>query len=75
MKKDKRILALVLAAAMMGTTALPVWAQTPETADSSVVEVEGTLENIIAARGARGQCRKEPYGNSRESKYQRPELG
>ena len=50
MKKDKRILALVLAAAMMGTTALPVWAQTPETADSSVVEVEGTLENIIAAR-------------------------
>ena len=45
MKKDKRILALVLAAAMMGTTALPVWAQTPETADSSVVEVEGTLEN------------------------------
>ena len=37
MKKDKRILALVLAAAMMGTTALPVWAQTPETADSSVV--------------------------------------
>ena len=52
MKKDKRILALVLAAAMMGTTALPVWAQTPETADSSVVEVEGTLENIIAAREA-----------------------
>ena len=50
MKKDKRILALVLAAAMMGTTALPVWAQTPETVDSSVVEVEGTLENIIAAR-------------------------
>ena len=37
---------------MMGTTALPVWAQTPETADSSVVEVEGTLENIIAAREA-----------------------
>ena len=34
MKKDKRILALVLAAVMMGTTALPVWAQTPETADS-----------------------------------------
>ena len=34
MKKDKRILALVLAAAMMGTAALPVWAQTPETADS-----------------------------------------
>ena len=52
MKKDKRILALVLAAAMMGTTALPVWAQTPETTDSSVVEVEGTLENIIAAREA-----------------------
>ena len=52
MKKDKRILALVLAATMMGTTALPVWAQTPETADSSVVEVEGTLENIIAAREA-----------------------
>lgn len=52
MKKDKRILALVLAAAMMGTTALPVWAQTPEPADSSVVEVEGTLENIIAAREA-----------------------
>ena len=52
MKKDKRILALVLAAAMMGTTALPVWAQTPETADSSVVEVEGTQENIIAAREA-----------------------
>ncbi len=52
MKKDKRILALVLAAAMMGTTALPVWAQTPETADSSMVEVEGTLENIIAAREA-----------------------
>ena len=52
MKKDKRILALVLAAVMMGTTALPVWAQTPETADSSVVEVEGTLENIIAAREA-----------------------
>ena len=52
MKKDKRILALVLVAAMMGTTALPVWAQTPETADSSVVEVEGTLENIIAAREA-----------------------
>ena len=52
MKKDKRILALVLAAAMMGTTALPVWAQTPEAADSSVVEVEGTLENIIAAREA-----------------------
>ena len=52
MKKDKRILAFVLAAAMMGTTALPVWAQTPETADSSVVEVEGTLENIIAAREA-----------------------
>ena len=52
MKKDKRILALVLAVAMMGTTALPVWAQTPETADSSVVEVEGTLENIIAAREA-----------------------
>ena len=52
MKKDKRILALVLAAAMMGTTALPVWTQTPETADSSVVEVEGTLENIIAAREA-----------------------
>ena len=52
MKKDKRILALVLAAAMMGTAALPVWAQTPETADSSVVEVEGTLENIIAAREA-----------------------
>ena len=52
MEKDKRILALVLAAAMMGTTALPVWAQTPETADSSVVEVEGTLENIIAAREA-----------------------
>ncbi len=52
MKKDKRFLALVLAAAMMGTTALPVWAQTPETADSSVVEVEGTLENIIAAREA-----------------------
>jgi glucan-binding YG repeat protein len=52
MKKDKRILALVLAAAMMSTTALPVWAQTPETADSSVVEVEGTLENIIAAREA-----------------------
>ena len=52
MKKDKRILALVLAAAMMGTTALPVWAQTPETADGSVVEVEGTLENIIAAREA-----------------------
>ena len=52
MKKDKRILVLVLAAAMMGTTALPVWAQTPETADSSVVEVEGTLENIIAAREA-----------------------
>ena len=52
MKKDKRILALVLAAAMMGATALPVWAQTPETADSSVVEVEGTLENIIAAREA-----------------------
>ena len=52
MKKDKRILALVLAAAMRGTTALPVWAQTPETADSSVVEVEGTLENIIAAREA-----------------------
>ena len=52
MKKDKRILALVLAAAMMGTTALPVWAQNPETADSSVVEVEGTLENIIAAREA-----------------------
>jgi len=52
MKKDKRILALVLAAAMMGTTALPVRAQTPETADSSVVEVEGTLENIIAAREA-----------------------
>ena len=52
MKKDKRILALALAAAMMGTTALPVWAQTPETADSSVVEVEGTLENIIAAREA-----------------------
>ena len=52
MKKDKRILALVFAAAMMGTTALPVWAQTPETADSSVVEVEGTLENIIAAREA-----------------------
>ena len=52
MKKDKRILALVLAAAMMGTTALPVWAQTPETADSSVVEVQGTLENIIAAREA-----------------------
>ena len=52
MKKDKRILALVLAAAMMGTTALPVWAQTPETVDSSVVEVEGTLENIIAAREA-----------------------
>ena len=52
MKKDKRILALVLAAAMMGTTALPVWAQPPETADSSVVEVEGTLENIIAAREA-----------------------
>ena len=49
MKKDKRILALVLAAAMMGTTALPVWAQTPETTDSNVVEVEGTLENIIAA--------------------------
>ena len=43
MKKDKRILALVLVAAMMGTTALPVWAQTPETADSRVVEVEGTL--------------------------------
>ena len=37
---------------MMSTTALPVWAQTPETADSSVVEVEGTLENIIAAREA-----------------------
>ena len=52
MKKDKRILALVLAAVMMGTTALPVWAQTPETTDSSVVEVEGTLENIIAAREA-----------------------
>ena len=52
MKKDKRILALVLVAAIMGTTALPVWAQTPETADSSVVEVEGTLENIIAAREA-----------------------
>ena len=52
MKKDKRILAFVLAAAMMGTAALPVWAQTPETADSSVVEVEGTLENIIAAREA-----------------------
>ena len=52
MKKDKRILAHVLAAAMMGTTALPVWAQTPETVDSSVVEVEGTLENIIAAREA-----------------------
>ena len=52
MEKDKRILALVLAAAMMGTTALPVWAQTPETTDSSVVEVEGTLENIIAAREA-----------------------
>ena len=52
MKKDKRILALALVAAMMGTTALPVWAQTPETADSSVVEVEGTLENIIAAREA-----------------------
>ena len=52
MKKDKRILALVLAAAMMGTTALPVWAQTPEMVDSSVVEVEGTLENIIAAREA-----------------------
>ena len=52
MKKDKRILALVLAAAMMGTIALPTWAQTPETADSSVVEVEGTLENIIAAREA-----------------------
>ena len=52
MKKDKRILALVLAAAMMSTTALPVWAQTPETADSSVVKVEGTLENIIAAREA-----------------------
>ena len=52
MKKDKRILALVLAAAMMGTTALPVWAQTPETVDSSVVEVEGTLENIMAAREA-----------------------
>ena len=52
MKKDKRILALVLAASMMGTTALPVWAQTPETVDSSVVEVEGTLENIIAAREA-----------------------
>ena len=52
MKEDKRILALVLAATMMGTTALPVWAQTPETADSSVVEVEGTLENIIAAREA-----------------------
>ena len=52
MKKDKRILALVLVAAMMGTTALPVWAQTPETVDSSVVEVEGTLENIIAAREA-----------------------
>ena len=52
MKKDKRILALVLAAAMMGTAALPVWAQTPETVDSSVVEVEGTLENIIAAREA-----------------------
>ena len=52
MKKDKRILALVLAAAMMGTTALPVWAQTPETTDSNVVEVEGTLENIIAAREA-----------------------
>ena len=52
MKKDKRILALVLVAAMMGTTALPVWAQTPETTDSSVVEVEGTLENIIAAREA-----------------------
>ena len=52
MKKDKRILALVLVAAMMGTTALPAWAQTPETADSSVVEVEGTLENIIAAREA-----------------------
>ena len=52
MKKDKRFLALVLVAAMMGTTALPVWAQTPETVDSSVVEVEGTLENIIAAREA-----------------------
>ena len=52
MKKDKRILALVLAAAIMGTTALPVWAQTPETTDSNVVEVEGTLENIIAAREA-----------------------
>ena len=58
MKKDKRILALVLAAAMMGTTALPVWAQTPETADSSVVEVEGTLENIIAAREALAASRQ-----------------
>ena len=52
MKKDKRILALVLAAAMMGTAALPVWAQTPETADSSVVEVEGTLGYVANA----GDC-------------------
>ncbi len=52
MKKDKRMLSLLLAAAMMGTIALPTWAQTPETADSDLVEVEGTLENVMAAREA-----------------------
>ena len=52
MKKNKRMLALLLAAAMMGAIALPTWAQTPETADSDLVEVEGTLENVMAAREA-----------------------
>ena len=52
MKKDKRIFALFLAAAMMGSTALPVLAQTPETAADDLVEVEGTLENVTAAREA-----------------------
>ena len=52
MKKEKRIFALLLAAAMMATTALPVWAQTPETADSDLVKVEATWENVLAARDA-----------------------
>lgn len=52
MKKEKRIFALLLAAAMMATTALPAWAQTPETADSDLVKVEATWENVLAARDA-----------------------
>ena len=52
MKKEKRIFALLLAAATMATTALPAWAQTPETADSDLVKVEATWENVLAAREA-----------------------